>query len=166
MLLKAKPRIWLWGLIPLLLVVALIVFVDKSRIESDLSSRSQAALKAEGIDWAELKFDGRDGLIIGKAPSEGERLRALEIVGGVYGVRVVKDQLTLSDEISPFSWSAGLKDDKLVLREYVPSAKLRQSVRGIAAAKFPQLKIVDKMKVARGAGDDAAWLSRIRSVDL
>lgn len=161
MLLRAKPRCWLWGLFPLLLVGLLVVFGTQDVIEKDLEKRSSVALRDAGIDWANPNFQGLDGTIVGLAPSEAERLKAVEIVEGVWGVRTARDNLSLSPEISPFTWSALHGKGKIFLKGYVPSSKVRQSVVGLVKAKFPNAKVNDELIVARGVPDESQWFGQV-----
>jgi hypothetical protein len=72
-------------------VATLIRFGD---IESDLETRSQTALREQGI-VVEVEFRGRDATLRGAVATEQDRAAAIEIVGGVHGVRSVHDELTV-----------------------------------------------------------------------
>jgi len=161
MLLRAKPRCWVWGLIPLFLVGVLVVIGTKDLIEKDLSTRSTLALKSADIEWATPKFRGLEGTIQGQAPSEKERLKAIQIVRGVWGVRSVTNKLSLSPKITPYTWSALHENETLELGGYVPNAKVRQSVIGVVKAKFPQAKLIDNLKIGRGIDDEKTWFSQV-----
>lgn len=161
MLLKARPLYWLWGLIPLLLLGVLIVYGTQGMIEKDLGNRAAAALKAEGIEWATPRFMGLTGTIEGEAPTEMERLKAVKVVRGVWGVRSVVDQLSLSPLVSPYKWSAVFRGGKVQLSGHVPSAKMQQSIAGLVKAKFSQASLSDKLRVARGVADENRFLGQI-----
>lgn len=161
MLLRAKPRCWLWGLLPLLLVGLLVAVGTKGVIEKDLEKRSTVALRAAGYGWAIAKFQGLDGRIQGQAPSDGERLKAVRLVENIWGVRVVTDKLSLSPVISPFSWSASHRKGRVKLRGYVPSSKVRKSIVGLVTAKFPNAKLDDKLKIANGVKDESKWFGQV-----
>ncbi len=60
--------------------------VMRGGVESDLTARSLAALKAAGLDGAAVTFDGRDGRI--SLPPGMDAAKALSVVAGVDGVRV------------------------------------------------------------------------------
>ena len=159
---KAKPRRrWFWGLFVLILIAPFVALGMKDRIERDLTKRSLAALRAADISWAQPEFIGLDGVIKGEAPSAEQRIKAINIVGGVYGVRRVLDKLSLSKIVAPFVWSGRYEKGKIVLKGYVPNKQISQSVIGLAKAKFPQAKLEDKLKVARGAPDDDEWFGQI-----
>lgn len=161
MLRRAKPRYWIWGLFLLLLVGVLVVFGTKDRIERDLTKRSVAALSDAGITWATPTFTGLDGLIEGQAPSEKERLKALKVVSNVWGVRVVSDKLLLAPKISPYVWNGRLSKGRIILGGYVPTMDVKQSVVGLATAKFPQERLVEEMKLGSGSEDDSNWFGKV-----
>ncbi len=161
MLLRARPRCWLWGLIPLVLLGLLVVYGSQGMIEKDLSRRSSEALKSQGIEWARPRFQGLSGTIEGEAPSEAERLKAVEVVKKVWGVRAVVDQLSLSPVISPFKWSAYRNNGKIILDGYVPNSKVQQSILGLVKAKLPQAELTDKMRIGRGVEDESRWFGQV-----
>ena len=76
----------IWGLIAL---AAIYVGVDL--IERDLTTRTRAELARAGLHWASVSFSGRDATLAGVAPADDARRRALELVGSLRGVRVVRD---------------------------------------------------------------------------
>lgn len=161
MQLRVKLRCWLLGLFPLILFGLFVGFLTKDTIEKDLEKRSIAALRTSGITWAQPAFTGLEGTIKGEAPSKTDREKATEIVRGVWGVRSVADQLSISKPISPYVFRSFHGKDKLVLEGYVPSVKIKQSVIGVAKAQFPNASLVDKLKIARGAPADGNWFGQI-----
>lgn len=161
MLVRTKLRCWLWGLLPLLAIAVLVVWAMGDRLEDDLTKRSKLALETAGIDWARPVFSGLDASINGEAPNEEERLKAIEVVQQVYGVRRVEDRLSLRKIVSPFTWSGRYGDGKLRLKGYVPSSKIKASVTGLAKAKFPQADVAEDLEVARGAPDAQKWFGQV-----
>ncbi|MEP3476729.1 MAG: OmpA family protein [Hyphomicrobiales bacterium] len=161
MQLRVKLRCWLMGLFPLILFGLFVGFLTKGTIERDLEKRSVEALNSAGIMWAKPAFKGLEGTIKGEAPTEEARLQATKIVRGVWGVRSVADQLSISKIISPYMLRTFHGKEKLVLEGYVPSDKIRQSVIGVAKAQFPNVSLVDKLEIARGAPDDTKWFGQV-----
>jgi outer membrane protein OmpA-like peptidoglycan-associated protein len=139
----------------------LVGFINKGTIERDLEQRSIAALKSAGIKWAKPEFKGLEGTIKGEAPSKGARLKAIEIVQGVWGVRSVADQLSIQKIVSPYVFKTFHGKEKLVLEGYVPSEKIRQSVISASKAQFSNVALVDKLKIARGAPDPSKWFGQV-----
>ena len=160
MQLRVKFRCWLIGLLPLILFGLLVGFVNKGTIERDLEKRSLAALKSAGIKWATPKFKGLEGTIKGEAPTKEARLKAVNVVKDVWGVRSVADQLSIQKLISPYVLKTVFKKEKLVLEGYVPSEKIRQSVISASKAQFSNVALVDNLKIARGAPDPSKWFGQ------
>ncbi len=99
------PAMW-WWLLTLLGLPLLFFLMTGSRqeaVESDLTTRSTAALKAAGMDWATVNLDqrGRDVLLNGVAASKQESDAALKIVQGVYGVREVQNKVEVATAKAP-----------------------------------------------------------------
>ena len=159
--LRVKPRCWLWGFFPLVLVGLLGVFVTQHLIEKDLQRRSLQALSDQGIEWAKPVFQGLDASISGKAPSEAALLKATSVVEEVWGVRKVLNKSSLLPKFSPFLWSASHKDGQVRLKGHVPSYKLKKAITGLVKAKFPKVDLVDKLKVGRGIDDTQRWFGQV-----
>lgn len=104
------PAMW-WWLLTLLGLPLLFFLMTGSRqgaVESDLTTRSTAALKAAGMDWATVNLDqrGRDVLLNGMAASKQESDAALNVVQGVYGVREVQNKVEVATAKAPEPASA------------------------------------------------------------
>lgn len=87
------PTMW-WWLLTLLGLPLLFLLMLSSRqgvIENDLASRSEAGLKAAGMDWVTAKLAGRDVQLQGVAASETERDEAARLAQGIDGVRDVQN---------------------------------------------------------------------------
>jgi outer membrane protein OmpA-like peptidoglycan-associated protein len=98
---RCHPIRWIWGLIPVAMLVWLAVHLESAPMERDLEQRGGAALSSAGHDWASVAFAGRDGLLVGRAASEDQRDEAAALVRNVWGVRVVQTRVTLSPPVSP-----------------------------------------------------------------
>jgi hypothetical protein len=102
-------RSWLWVMPLALLVTALLAAVatwsQARAIQSDLTSRSQAALASAGISGGEVSFDGRDATLQGfpadKAQPAADAVRKVEGVRGVGVVVQEKPAMTSSREPRP-----------------------------------------------------------------
>ncbi len=160
-MLRCKPSRWLLGLIPLALIALLVIYGERRFVEEDLKARAQRVLGDAGISWAIPSFEGRDGVVSGTAGREKERQRAIEIVNGVWGVRVVEDRAKLLPTVKPYTWWANRRKKTLKLKGHVPSEKDRKTVLGMARATFPGFQIIDRMKTALGAPSREAWLGGV-----
>lgn len=158
---RCHPLKWLWGLLPLGLLGLLVVATQREPIEQDLAARAQAALSAAGYEWAQPQFEARDAVIGGEATSEPQQREAQALLDRVFGVRVVEDRTTVLAQVSPYTWAAASREGALVLRGHVPSENVRKTVIGMAKAKFPNIRVEDRLKVAGGAGDTTSWLSGV-----
>ena len=156
-----RPLRWLWGLIPLVLIGLMVNYFARPVIETDLKERGRVALKEAGLPWAEMSFEGRDGVLSGIAFDDGARAKAIEIVQDTYGVRIVDDRASLVDQVDDFYWMATREDGRLRLKGFVPNDEMRKTVIGMASARFPGLEIDDRMRIARGSPSVDAWLSGV-----
>lgn len=158
---RCNPSYWLLGLIPIALLSWLAVQVEHEGIEADLGRRAQDSLARKGLDWAVPIFAGRDGALTGKAHDDIEPGRALGAIRDTWGVRVVRNDSQLLEQIERYLWSANWRDGKLVLGGYVPNEETRREIVSLATRDFPKAEIKDEMKLARGVPDRAPWMSGI-----
>ncbi len=158
---NCKPLRWLWGLLPLALIGYLVNYSARPMVEADLKSRGEAALKAAGLPWAGLTFEGRDGVLSGLAYDEGARGRAMDIIHSTWGVRVVDDRASLVELTDNFFWLATRESGRIRIKGFVPNDELRKTIIGMASASFPGHEIDDRMKLARGGPPDDVWLGGV-----
>ena len=84
--------LWLLGLIPIAMLSWIAVQVEHEGIENDLARRTEDALHRTGLDWAVARFNGRDGVVTGKAIEDRGPQRALALVRNVWGVRTANNR--------------------------------------------------------------------------
>lgn len=89
---------WLLTLLGLPLLFLLMISSRQGEIENDLAGRSNAGLKAAGMDWAQanLAGRGRDLQLRGTAASAAERDEAVKLAQGIYGVREVQSLIEVA----------------------------------------------------------------------
>ncbi|MEL7543291.1 MAG: BON domain-containing protein, partial [Pseudomonadota bacterium] len=153
---KCRPWLWLWGLLPLALVVFLGVIGERQRVERDLSVRSEQTLEAEGLGWARLTFEGRDGVLSGNAPNTADRVLAADIARNVHGVRVIRNDATVVQAVSPYTWSARRTAQGITLDGHVADAETRTALLADADDLFDGA-ITDEMTIAQGAPEAGVW---------
>ena len=158
---SCRPIRWLWGLIPLALIGLMVNYFARPSIEADLKQRGELALKEAGLPWAGIRFDGRDGILSGIAFDDGAREKAMAIVAARNGVRIVDDRASLVDKVDDFYWMAMRESGRIRIKGFVPDNDTRKTIIGMASASFPGLEIDDRMKTARGAPPEDAWLSGV-----
>ena len=158
---RCNPWRWLWGLIPLALLLLVAVTGERAGIESGLQRRAADALARSGLDWASPVLSGRDIVLTGRASAESERRSAVDIVNGQRGVRFVEDRIDLIALATTYVWSATLRGNRLRISGNVPSEAMRKAVIGTAKATFPGRELDDEMQLARGAPDQDQWLGGV-----
>src|SRR5262245_21559798 len=69
---KCNWRRWLWGLIPVVMLSWVAVQAERPRIERELTDAASAQALRGGASWAQISFQGRDGVLTGKAWGEND----------------------------------------------------------------------------------------------
>jgi outer membrane protein OmpA-like peptidoglycan-associated protein/osmotically-inducible protein OsmY len=158
---RCNPLRWLWGLIPLALLSWVALLGEHERIERDLDVRTTSLLKQQSLGWARVSFTGRDGVVTGQAMDDVEQRKAYEVVRSTWGVRVLDDKTSLVDLEKNYIWSAAIRDGRVRLTGFVPSETARRTVADAAKATLPRREVDDRMRLARGAPNQAQWLGGI-----
>lgn len=153
---KCNPGRWVWGLIPVAMLIWLATMGEHSGIQMDLRERAGEQLKAAGVSWAVLGFDGRDGLLAGRASNDDDVRRAVDVVSQVWGVRLLESRAELAKQ-SALSWSAIRENAAVRLDGQVPSDTVRRQLVELTKAKFPGASVDDRMRVASGDVDGTSW---------
>ncbi len=156
-----SPFKWLLGLIAVLFVALIVVAGEGPRIEQDLTKRSAQALEQNGFSWAEVTFNGRDGVLTGTAFDRHERNAARKVVSQIRGVGTMQDRAELLPGISPYTWRASRKEDRIRIKGHVPTKADQQTILGIIKATMPDLQIEDRTKFASGVPPKQNWLGAI-----
>jgi OOP family OmpA-OmpF porin len=89
------------GLAALAILAFLCIRSHAPFIEKDIHSRTEAALKSAGFQFAAIRVDGRDVRLEGAAPSEAALKAAAELAAGVRGVRWVDAAMTIAKAPEP-----------------------------------------------------------------
>ena len=152
---------WLWGIVPLLVLAWVAVQAEHARLERDLSERSRVALAEAGLGWALTEFRGRDALLTGRAPQEGDPGKAAETLANLYGVRIVDNRAGLIDKADKYVWTASRRNNRIRLSGYAPSVNVRQAILGVTKASFPGFEVVDRTTLARGVPGNDVWLAAV-----
>ena len=137
---------------------------ETSKIEADLTSRSQQLLIEKGMDWASVEFNGRDGVLKGTAPEENMSADAVAMLRDAWGVRVMEDQSELLPAQKPYTWGLENGIDKISMFGYLPY-KLVKSTPDMIKSVFEGTELSSGVEAARGApagiGDAVDLSSRI-----
>jgi OmpA-OmpF porin, OOP family len=148
-----QPSKWWWGLFPLAFLWLVSHEVLAPTVEAELGQQATAALKASGPAgaWATAKFDGRDAIIEGVAPSAEFKQLAMDNIGTLDGVRLVDDATSVMTTAKPFTWSATRADKNVTLSGFVTPGEQRAKLVADAKKLFPGATVVDQMKDSGGA---------------
>ena len=120
---KCHPLRWVWGLIPLAVFSWLAALSVREPVERDLRNRVTETLTNANLGWAQVRFDGRDGILSGRANEEGEPSKAIQLGNSVYGVRILDGQADLLRKVEPYTWNAAIAENRLMLNGFVPTEK-------------------------------------------
>ena len=156
---RCNPSYWLLGLVPIAMLSWVAVQLEHENIEADLSHRAQSAMRRGGAGWAVPTFSGRDGIVTGRADDPRERLRVLDRIQDVWGVRVAIDRSQLLELVEDYQWSATAENGRLRLAGYVPSESDRAAIIGHAKSAFPAARVDDDMRLARTKLNVDTWLA-------
>ena len=101
-------------------------------LERDTKERVDASLAAAGVSWAEIETDGLNVGIVGEAPSETARFRALEVAARIVDTNRIDDQTTVkanSDlQLPDFSLEILRNGEELSLIGLVPGKQSRLDI--------------------------------------
>jgi OmpA-OmpF porin, OOP family len=134
-----QPSKWWWGILPLAFLWLFSHEILAPTVEAELGAQAKAALKASGPAgaWATAKFDGRDAIIEGAAPSPEFKL--------------VDDAATILQAQKPFTWSAAREGSSVTLSGFVTPGDQRAKLVADAKKLFPGAAVIDQMKDGNGA---------------
>ncbi len=145
---------------------------NRISMEHQLTNASQSALRAAGIDGLTVTFSGRDAVLHGQIRVPGTALRALTVVRGVDGVRVVRSDLTPGGSSSPTTAPvrrvqpreliATVASGTVTLTGSVPNARARAALVAAASEVFGPGAVLDQLTVEPGAAaPDAPALTEL-----
>ena len=77
---KCNWRRWLWGVIPVVILTWAALQAERPRIEQELTEAASAQMLRNGASWARVTFEGRDGVLAGKAWDEADAAAALDLL--------------------------------------------------------------------------------------
>jgi len=152
---------WWPGVVPLLVLWGLAAWTSTAPLESDLASRSSAALKDAVLDKTNVMVDGRDVTVRADAFSQSGRSSAVGAVAAVPGVRLVDDETRLVPDAKPFAWSVERDVVRVTLGGNAPLPAVKGKLAEAARSSLKGVDVADQMALARGAPphfEDAALL--------
>ncbi len=160
---RCFPGRWLWGLIPVAMLVWIAFLGEHQKIESDLRQRTSERLAEVGQRWAAAGFLGRDGVIDGRAASATDRQKAVQAARQVWGVRSVQASAVVRPPPPrPFSWSAMREPSAVRLMGVVPNERARQDIVQYARTRFPEHSVEDEMVVSGSNMHRVDWQAGVK----
>lgn len=159
---KCHPIRWVWGLIPLAVFSWLATLSIKEPVERDLRNRVTEAMANANLGWAKVRFDGRDGVLSGRANDETEPSKAIQLGNSIYGVRILDGQADLLRKVEPYTWGAAIAENRLMLTGFVPTETVRKQVVAAAKSQFPKAEIFDNLEFARGNPAPGEFLDGVK----
>ncbi len=148
-----QPHKWIWGLIPVILLWVLASVFQTQPIEQDLSAKAAKAMSAQSIIAPAISVAGRDVTVSGTRLS-GDSASLSKAIDAQNGVRLVRDNTDLAPEVYPYTWQASRDGSNVTLSGHVPSLDVRTKLLTAAKAAFPDARITDAMRYARGTFGD------------
>jgi OOP family OmpA-OmpF porin len=158
---KCNWRRWLWGVIPVVILTWAALQAERPRIEQELTEAASAQVALTGASWARVSFEGRDGVLAGKAWDEDDATATLDMLRKQRGVRIVDSKATLIDKADVYGWSASRRNHRIRLSGYVPNSALRKEILGVTKANFPGYEVADRMTLMRGVPAADIWLGGV-----
>ncbi len=98
---KRRFTLAILGLLGFLIICLLCIFLHADEMARDLTDRSREALTNAGISLSDVSFNGRHAILAGEVASEEVADQATGIVGDVYGVAGVVNNLTVAAPAPP-----------------------------------------------------------------
>jgi OOP family OmpA-OmpF porin len=155
---RSRRRIWFWGILGLVILLILCVWIHGRGIPRDIANNVGAALTAEGFRIGKTTaVDGRDVVLNGEIGENIDRVKLVEIVRSVPGVRTVTDKLTVV-KTEPSSLVLKEVGDSVTLKGMLPTQEAVDKVVRTASVIYGADKVADEMSVHERARDPA-WLN-------
>ena len=98
-----KPFVILLGLSFLAILGYICIYKHGPIIKHDINTRAQAALTELGFDQINITIDGRNMILDGEVFSEDKRQQVEKHAQNIFGVRLVKNQLTITASQEPIT---------------------------------------------------------------
>lgn len=149
-----------WGIPAFITVVggtAAALATSASAIPANLMGGATAALDEPADQWAAVRFDMRDAIVTGTAPSQDAVDTIVAKVAAVHGVRSVISQAIVAEHASPFPLVVTVEGGALKLAGGYPDQSAHEEF--LAAA---ELGIVDTTRPMSGAPERGEWIATAR----
>ena len=119
-----------FGVVALLLLIAIALVVLPNRIESRLIQQTRNTLIEHNLTWVEPSLDGQDLTIRGTPPSFEEKQRAEAILQTIPGIRIIHSHF---GEPAPTGAQAGISRPRVATNPFFPQDRQPAGAMGNAA---------------------------------
>ena len=138
-------------------------------IEAEIESRAIAKVEQAGMEWAEPVAEGRSVTIRGTAPTAEARRQAGLVIGGVDGLRDVKNELQLPDEVFSPVMAAQAYETRMTVSAgfvrytgFVPDRSSREEIIAQTRRLFGSRRLEDEMVLRDDAPEN--WMVAMKTL--
>ncbi len=154
-------------------ISVLIAYAATLVIEARSAAIVTSRLMTEGITWARVETDGLQVHLIGTAPNEAARYRAVNLAGTEVEASRVRDKLEVTPvrtvEPPRFSVEMLRNDDGIQLIGLLPEGTARETLSQDAQALSPDIALADMLETAAypaSSGWDTAFTYGVKALKL
>ena len=153
---RSRRRIWLGGILGLIILTLLCLWVHGKRIPPDITGRVSASLAAKGWDPSKiLSVEGRDVILRGEIDGSTDRAQLVQTAQSIWGVRTVTDRMVAKASAKELLEKA--KTDLALQRVQfdLGSAELTEAGKRVLDELATRLQQAPKMKLEVAAHTDS-----------
>lgn len=153
---RSRRRIWLGGILGLIILMLLCLWVHGKRIPPDITGRVSASLAAKGWDPSKiLSVEGRDVILRGEIDGSTDRAQLVQTAQSIWGVRTVTDRMVAKASTKELLEKA--KTDLALQRIQfdLGSAELTEAGKRVLDELATRLQQAPKMKLEVAAHTDS-----------
>ena len=137
------------AMLGVIILWVLTLYFRRTPIEQDLTNQVKAALNQPDFSQLMVSFEGRDGTLTGEVSSQALADEAESLAKGLWGVRVINNQLKVSAEAtSMFATIHGyFQNGKFILDGIIPDEAIRTKLVQQAEKAFGAGNVVDHLSI-------------------
>jgi OOP family OmpA-OmpF porin len=153
---RSRRRIWLGGILGLIILMLLCLWVHGKKIPPDITGRVSASLAAKGWDPSKiLSVEGRDVILRGEIDGSTDRAQLVQTAQSIRGVRTVTDRMVAKASTKELLEKA--KTDLALQRIQfdLGSAELTEAGKRVLDELATRLQQAPKMKLEVAAHTDS-----------
>ena len=144
------------GIVLLLIILLIFIPIYNNKIPKVLKQEVESKFYSRGLDWVNVRVEGRDITLSGVAPNVAMHHQAIKIANSVIGGRVVYDKISPHVTV-PYTMYIESTKEELLLRGYMPSKRSLEEFLKEFKNQKRRYKLIDRVDV--GAGEPQEWES-------